>query len=103
MTDSLSIIIPAFNEQDNINILLKDIEESFINNKNLEVVLVDDGSEVELENFIDKQELRLNLVIIRNSYNLGQSKSIEVGLKNSNGNIIAKGELTIVGLPNEFN
>ena len=48
MTDSLSIIIPALNEQDNINKLLKGIEESFFDYKNLEVVLVDDGSEVEL-------------------------------------------------------
>ena len=88
MTDSLSIIIPALNEQDNINKLLKGIEESFIDFKNLEVVLVDDGSEVELENFIDKQDLKLNLVLVRNSYNLGQSKSIEVGLKNSTGNVI---------------
>ena len=88
MTDRLSIIIPALNEQDNINKLLKGIEESFIDFKNLEVVLVDDGSEVELENFIDKQDLKLNLVVVRNSYNLGQSKSIEVGLKNANGNVI---------------
>lgn len=80
MTDSLSIIIPALNEQDNIYKLLKGIEESFSDIKNLEVVLVDDGSDVELENFIDIQDLKLKLVIIRNSYNLGQSRSIEVGL-----------------------
>lgn len=88
MTDSLSIIIPALNEQDNIYKLLKGIEESFSDIKNLEVVLVDDGSDVELENFIDIQDLKLKLVIIRNSYNQGQSRSIEVGLKSSNGNVI---------------
>ncbi len=88
MSKELSIIIPAFNEEENINLLLEDIEHSFKDIEGVEVVLVDDGSEVNLENSIKNQNYKFKLFLVRNPYNLGQSKSIEVGLKNSSGAII---------------
>lgn len=83
-----SIIIPAFSEEDNIDNLLKDIEKIFKEEVDLEIIIVDDGSPVSLENVIKKSQYNLNIKIITNSYNLGQSKSIEIGIKNSKGNVI---------------
>ena len=83
-----SIIIPAYSEEDNIGNLLKEIENTFKEEANLEVVLVDDGSPIPLQDVIKKSQYNLDINIITNRYNLGQSKSIEIGLKNSKGNVI---------------
>ena len=83
-----SIIIPAYSEEQNINDLLVEIEKTFKDEVDLEIILVDDGSPVSLEEVIKKSEYKLNIQIVTNGYNLGQSKSIEVGLKNSNGDVI---------------
>ena len=83
-----SIVIPAYSEEENINDLLEEIEKTFKDEVDLEIILVDDGSPVSLEEVIKKSEYKLNIQIVTNGYNLGQSKSIEVGLKNSNGDVI---------------
>lgn len=83
-----SIVIPAYSEEENINQLLVEIEDTFKDEVDLEVILVDDGSPVSLEDVIKKSEYKFNIQIVTNRYNLGQSKSIEVGLKNSNGDVI---------------
>tara|TARA_B000000532_G_C18872853_1_gene409230 strand:+ start:152 stop:1033 length:882 start_codon:yes stop_codon:yes gene_type:complete len=83
-----SVVIPAYSEEENINQLLVEIEDTFKDEVDLEVILVDDGSPVSLEDVIKKSEYKFNIQIVTNRYNLGQSKSIEVGLKNSNGDVI---------------
>tara|TARA_Y100001958_G_C21248117_1_gene580403 strand:+ start:564 stop:1445 length:882 start_codon:yes stop_codon:yes gene_type:complete len=84
----LSIIIPAYSEEENIPNLLKDISESFNNVESLEVIIVDDGSPVQLTEFINTKDYDFEVKIYSNKYNLGQSKSIEIGIQHSNGNII---------------
>ena len=40
-----SIIIPAYSEEENINDLLVEIEKTFKDEVDLEIILVDDGKE----------------------------------------------------------
>ena len=77
----LSIIIPAYSEEENIPNLLDEIGKAFLDNNNFEVVIVDDGSPVSLEDVLKDKSYSFKTIIISNKYNLGQSKSIEVGLK----------------------
>ncbi len=88
LTNYFSIIIPAYSEEENVPKLLNDIKDAFNDIENFEVILVDDGSPVKLEEIIDLSEYGLNIKIIRNYFNLGQSKSIEIGLENSEGDVI---------------
>ena len=44
MTDLLSILIPVRNEEENVNIISKEIEKK-IENKNYEIVFINDFSE----------------------------------------------------------
>jgi len=83
-----SIIIPSYSEEENIPKLLNDISGAFNNIENFEVILIDDGSPVKLEGVIVSSEYDFNLKIITNDFNLGQSKSIEIGLKNSKGDVV---------------
>jgi glycosyltransferase involved in cell wall biosynthesis len=49
---------------------------------------VDDGSHINLKDKLDLKKYNIPITLLRNKYNLGQSKSIEIGLKKSSGEII---------------
>lgn len=84
----LSIIIPAYAEEQNLPKLLNEIVNVFIKVKSIEIVIVDDGSPISLNEVIKHEKHESLVKVITNKYNLGQSKSIEVGLKNSTGQVI---------------
>ena len=88
MSKQFSIIIPAFNEEENVPSLLDDINSYFQEIDEVEVVIVDDGSFKELSEYIKVDTYDFELRIIRNNYNLGQSKSIEIGLETINSNLV---------------
>jgi len=83
-----SIIIPLYNEEDNIEILIKEINEALFNLEySYEIILVDDGSEDNTINIIKNINLD-NLILIQNSKNYGQSYSLREGIRNANNNLI---------------
>ncbi len=78
---NISIVIPIFNEQNNINFLLNEIFNLEI--KNFEVIIVDDNS---TDNSIKNLSLSNHykkIKIIQNRNNKGQSFSIHRGIENS--------------------
>ena len=83
-----SIIIPAYSEEENIPNLLNQIGKAFSDESSFEVIIVDDGSPVSLKDLLNNKNYSFETTVITNQYNLGQSKSIEVGLKNSSGEVI---------------
>jgi len=83
-----SIIVPAYAEEDNVPNLLDEIGKAFSDDDNFEVIIIDDGSPVSLKNNLKVEFYSFKTKVISNQYNLGQSKSIEVGLKNSTGEVI---------------
>ena len=85
---NLSIIIPCFNEEGSINTLLNELYENFRDVENYEVILVDDGSHVSLEEVIEKSFKEEHLIILRNYFNKGQTSSIKTGLNQSRGKVI---------------
>ena len=85
---NLSIIIPCFNEEGSINSLLNELYENFRDIQNYEVILVDDGSHVSLEEAIEQPLKEEHLIILRNDFNKGQTLSIKTGLNQSRGKAI---------------
>jgi dolichol-phosphate mannosyltransferase len=86
-----SIIIPIYNEEKNIEILLKEIKLSLKNYKNYQVVIIDDcssdKSNLQVQNYIDNNIIE-NIYLLKNNKNRGQSYSINHGIKNSKFNTI---------------
>ena len=83
-----SIVIPVYNEEKNIVILLEEIFFFLENYKNYEIIIVNDSStDNTLEN-IKKNIKNQNLKIINNTKNVGQSYSIYNGIRNSSNDII---------------
>ena len=85
---NLSIIVPCFNEEGSINSLLNELYEHFGDVQNYEVILVDDGSHVRLEEAIESSLKEEQLIILRNDFNKGQTQSIKSGLNHSRGKVI---------------
>jgi len=86
----LSVIVPCYNEQNNIKDLVSKVLELF--NKNMingEIILVNDGSNDESCMEIEKiSEQKKNVVGISHAENLGITEAWNSGLKNSHGKCI---------------
>lgn len=86
---NLSIIIPVFNEEENLEELYKKILDVVKTNsgQNYEIIFVDDGS-TDNSFFVLKKICEKNTKILRLSRNYGQSIAIGCGLDHSNGDYI---------------
>ena len=97
-----SIIIPLFNEENNIKLLIEEISEALKNYNYLyEIILINDGSEDNTLNVIKSINLK-NLKIIENVKNYGQSYSLREGIKNANNNIIITLDGDMQNNPNDI-
>jgi len=86
----LSIIIPTYNEKENIQILIKKIQEEFKKNKiNGEVIVVDDGSPDGTGEILEKlKEDYPFLKVIHRRGKLGLSSAVLEGFSIAKGNIL---------------
>lgn len=86
---TLSIIIPVFNEEGNIEKLHKEIVSVLRDSELYEIVFVDDGSTDRSFGILREISLKdKNVKIIRLMSNYGQSNAISAGIANSKGDII---------------
>ena len=89
----ISILVPAYNESQNLGELIKQINENFSKShfKNLyEIIIINDGSsdgtkDVVLSLYNDYE----NLKIINLKENYGKAYALDMGIQNSKGSIIA--------------
>ncbi|AFZ70153.1 putative membrane protein [Caldisphaera lagunensis DSM 15908] len=88
--DKVSIIIPTYNEAENIGNLIRNIESELSNHVNdYEIVVVDDNSPDKTYEIVDKISKNDNHVkLILRKEKKGLSSAIFDGIKKSSGNII---------------
>ena len=83
---NFSIVIPIYNESNNIITLIEEILENLNNLNNFEIIIVDDYSEDNsyeiIKNYLNEKNFK-NIKIVKNKVNLGQSHSILAGIKKS--------------------
>ena len=99
--NTLSIIVPLFNEEENVIPLIENIFKTIGENQNfLELVLVDDGScdsTVEIVSQLAEKDKRIRL--IRHQENKGLGGAIRTGLKSACGDFVL---YTDADLPFDF-
>jgi len=91
-TGMISVVVPVFNEQDNVCELVENIAAAMSSGKGgYELIMVDDGSSdetvkrlVELQS--DKVELPIKIIELRR--NFGQTAAIAAGFDHAHGDII---------------
>ena len=88
----LSLIIPCYNEEENINLFFESCLKVFGKAKNIEYVFVNDGSNdktyIKIKNLIEKYN-DLNIIGICFSRNFGKEAAMYAGLKNCTGKYCA--------------
>lgn len=86
----LTVIIPVYNEEQNINPLYKKLKKVLIKiKKDHEIIFIDDGSEDKtLNNLLSLQKIDPNLHIIGFKENKGQSAALQAGFHKANGSIV---------------
>ncbi len=86
----LSLVVPIYNEFENIPILYKEIITAFSDIKDWEVIFVDDGSidgsSDELKKIAKEDPLHVKVIIFRR--NFGQTAALSAGIDKSSGKII---------------
>lgn len=80
---TFSIIIPAFNEEKNISILINEIYATLSNSYEFEIIVVDDCSTDNTNEELRSISNDKKIIIIRNEKNSGQSYSLLQGIKKS--------------------
>lgn len=88
----LSLIIPCYNEEDNIESFYKEVEKTFLNKKiKLELIFINDGSKdntiKELKKLVNKHDFEIKIIDF--SRNFGKEAGIYAGMKNSTGDYVS--------------
>ena len=87
MSELLSILIPVRNEQENVHIISNEIENK-IENKNYEIVFINDFSEDNTLNELSNLSKSDNKIIYFNNSRKGLGGAIDLGIQKSNGKFI---------------
>ncbi len=88
---NLSIVIPVYNEEQYLPRLFEDLIKYF-NKKNIEIIIVDDGSfdkstEI-ISSYIKNKNYNFNLKTLRLDINSGKGMALQTGIKHSYGEYI---------------
>lgn len=86
MNDKVSIVVPYFNNENHIQETLQSIYEQ--THKNIEVIIVDDGSENESASFLDSLKQDFNNLTVLHKKNEGQSLARNDGAKLATGHYL---------------
>ena len=108
MTDApapyLSLVIPAYNEQENVEVLLQRVAAALAQTgKPFEVILVDDGSTDDTPRLLAEGMTRYPwLRVLRMARNGGQSAAFEAGFDAARGQVIATIDADLQNDPEEI-
>jgi glycosyltransferase involved in cell wall biosynthesis len=83
MKKTLTLVVPAFNEAENIPIVLPEMLE-FCNQRQWQVILVNDGSSDETASVLRNFEGKDNLVILNHKVNQGYGAALKTGISKVN-------------------
>src|SRR5215218_619234 len=100
----LSLVIPCYNEEENVPTLLTRVEASLLQTgRAFEVVLVDDGSTDATPKLLaDAMKVKPWLRVIRMAKNGGQSAAFEAGFEAARGDVIATIDADLQNDPEEI-
>ncbi|MEO8200880.1 MAG: glycosyltransferase family 2 protein [Gemmatimonadota bacterium] len=88
-TQLVSVVVPLYNEEDNVRILIGAIREALVPLTNWELILVDDGSRdqtPEIAEEISRSDSRIRVARLARNY--GQTQAMQAGFDLARGEIV---------------
>lgn len=102
MNNGISVIIPSFNECDNLKILIEKIETS-LKEKTYELILVDDGSTDDTEkllNEICKTNNKIKYIKLKSNY--GKTEALKIGFGHAKYEYLLTIDADLQNSPNDL-
>lgn len=85
----LSIVIPVFNEEKTIGTVLENVKKILLPEIDMEIIVVDDGSEDESAKIISSiASKNKNIKLIRHKRNMGKGAAVVTGFESAKGDIL---------------
>ena len=101
--ETLSVIIPCFNEENTIGEIVKQVGNADRCGLGIEIIIIDDGSSDKSAQKIDEISQNFqNIKVLKNKENKGKGASLRLGIAHSKGDIVLVQDADLEYDPNEY-
>lgn len=99
----LSIVVPVYNEEKTVALILKKIFEVDFGKTDLEVIVVNDGSKDKTLEILEKLKKKYSIKLVTYKDNRGKSSALREGFKHVTGDVVTVQDGDLEYSPRDFN